>query len=197
MKRLKHRFSGGADVEQAQGATVRIVFFIGIAASFVVSATMAVAQDRASTAVGQGEGEGQSQPAPVWSTTCSGASRGSAADCEIEQGAYIQQTGQQLGGIKIRVPAETRQPVIRIQLPLGLFLPAGVTINVDESELIKLPIQTCEPNGCYAGSPVSESLLSAMQKGDQLVISFQNLQKNSITIPFSLSGFTAAYSAIK
>ncbi len=137
------------------------------------------------------------QQQPVWSTTCTGATRSSIADCAIEQRVFLSQTGQLFGAMTIRVPADTRAPVMMLQLPLGLFLPAGIAIAVDGGTPEALPVQTCEASGCYAGSPISAALLAAMKKGSQLGITFQNMQKKSITMPISLSGFTAAFSAIE
>ena len=49
----------------------------------------------------------------------------------------------------IRVPSDTRAPVIVVQLPLGLNLPVGAKLQVDD-KVIDLPIQTCEARGGYA-----------------------------------------------
>ena len=97
----------------------------------------------------------------------------------------------------IRVASDTRTPNAVIQLPLGLNLPAGAKLQVDEGKVSDLQIQTCEQRGCYANSPISPELLAAMKSGKQLKVSFQNLTKKIITIPMPLADFTAAYDKIK
>jgi invasion protein IalB len=134
---------------------------------------------------------------PAWSTACSGTSRSSAADCVIEQRVFLSESGQLFGALSIRIPADTHSPVMMLQLPLGLFLPAGVSLAVDGGTAQTLAVQTCEASGCYVGSPLSADLLSAMKKGTQLGITFQNTQKKTITMPISLAGFTTAYSSIE
>ena len=54
--------------------------------------------------------------------------------------------------INIRVPADTRAPVALVQLPLGLNLPAGAKLQVDDGKTSDLQIQTCEERGCYANA---------------------------------------------
>jgi invasion protein IalB len=136
-------------------------------------------------------------PPPGWIARCSSASRQAPLECAIEQNAVLTKTGQLLVLINIRVPADTRAPVALVQLPLGLNLPAGAKLQVDEGKPVDLPVQTCENRGCYASTPVSAELLAALKSGKQLKISFQNMAKETIAIPMSLTDFAAAYDKIK
>ena len=109
----------------------------------------------------------------------------------------LTKTGQLIVLVNIRVASDTRQPVALVQLPLGLNLPAGAKLQVDEGKMVDLQIQTCENRGCYANAPVAPELLAALQSGKQLKVSFQNLDKEVITIPMPLADFAAAYDKIK
>ncbi len=84
-----------------------------------------------------------------------------------------------------------------MQLPLGLNLPVGAKLQVDDGKVVDLPIQTCENRGCYASAPVSAELLATLKSGKQLKISFQNMAKETISIPMPLNDFAAAYDKIK
>ena len=99
--------------------------------------------------------------------------------------------------LNIRVASDTRQPIAIIQLPLGLNLPAGAKLQVDDGKVSDLQVQTCEQRGCYANSPISAEMLATMKSGKQLKVSFQNLGKETITIPMQLTDFAAAYDKIK
>ena len=99
--------------------------------------------------------------------------------------------------VSIRVTSDSRTPAAMVQLPLGLNLPAGARLQVDEGKTVDLQIQTCENRGCYANLPVAPDLLAALRTGKQLKISFQNLAKDPITIPMPLADFPAAYDKIK
>ena len=99
--------------------------------------------------------------------------------------------------LKFVVAAETRAPVALVQLPLGLNLPAGAKFQVDDGKTSELQIQTCEARGCYANLQISPDMLAALKSGKQLKISFQNLAKETISIPMPLADFAAAYEKIK
>ena len=115
----------------------------------------------------------------------------------MEQSAVLTKTGQLVVLVNVRVPSDTHAPVARVQLPLGINLPGGARLQVDDGKATDLQIQTCENRGCYAGAAITPDLLAALKSGKQLNLSFQNLAKETITIPMPLTDFTAAYEKIK
>jgi invasion protein IalB len=134
---------------------------------------------------------------PGWAARCTSASRNAPLECAIEQTAVLSKTGQLIVLVNIRVPTDTHAPVALVQLPLGLNLPVGTKLQVDDGKAVDLQIQTCENRGCYASTPIAPELLTALKSGKQLKVSFQNLAKETITIPMPLADFAAAYDKIK
>jgi invasion protein IalB len=136
-------------------------------------------------------------PLPGWAARCNSASRDAPLECAIEQTAVLSKTGQLIVLVNIRVPSDTHTPVALVQLPLGLNLPAGAKLQVDDGKTNDLQIQTCENRGCYASLPITSEMLTALKTGKQLKVSFQNLTKETIAIPMPLADFAAAYDKIK
>ncbi|HYW64935.1 MAG TPA: invasion associated locus B family protein [Bradyrhizobium sp.] len=136
-------------------------------------------------------------PPPGWVVRCASVARDAPLECAVEQNAVLPRTGQLVIAVNIRVPAESRAPSALIQLPLGLNIPAGAKLQVDDGKAVDLPVQTCEARGCYAGTAVAPELLAAMKSGKQLKVSFQNLNKETLTVPLPLTDFAAAYEKIK
>jgi invasion protein IalB len=143
------------------------------------------------------QGSASAPPQPGWAARCSSASRDAPPECAIEQTAVLSKTGQLIVLVNIRVPSDTRAPVALVQLPLGLNLPAGAKLQIDDGKAVDLQIQTCENRGCYASTPVAADMLTALKSGKQLKVSFQTLAKETITIPMPLGDFAAAYDKIK
>jgi invasion protein IalB len=137
------------------------------------------------------------QPANTWTTQCSGATRTDDLDCAIEQRVVLTQTGQLLAALTLRIPSGTREPVLMVHVPIGVFLPSGLNVVVDDALIDTLQVQTCDQNGCYAGSSDLGALLEAMKRGSAMMIGFQDLAKQEIAVPISLAGFAAAYSSIE
>ena len=138
-----------------------------------------------------------SSPPAGWAVRCTSASREAPLECAMEQTAVLSKTGQLIVLVNIRVPSDTHVPVAMVQLPLGLNLPGGAKLQVDDGKAADLQIQTCENRGCYAGTAISPDVLAALKAGKELRLSFQNLAKETITIPMPLTDFASAYDKIK
>lgn len=132
-----------------------------------------------------------------WTSRCSSEGRSATLDCVVEQNAVVTQTGQLLLAVTVRVPADTRQPVMMIHGPVGLFLPAGMTIQIDAGKPQQIALQTCDQRGCYAGMQVPADTIAAMKAGKRFAVSFQNMAKEDISVPFSLENFAQAYQRIE
>ena len=67
-------------------------------------------------------------------------------------------------------------------MPLGLNLPAGAKLQVDDGKVSDLQIQTCEAARLLRQQPDPAGHAGArMKSGKQLKVSFQNLAKETIT----------------
>jgi invasion protein IalB len=157
--------------------------------------TKGPAQNQAATASPPSNAPSPSQPG--WAARCSSPRRDAPLECAMEQNAILTKTGQLVVLVNIRVPGDTRTPIALVQLPLGLNLQAGAKFQIDDGKSVDLPIQTCENRGCYASFPVGAETLNALRAGKQLKIIFQDLAKETITIPLQLNDFSAAYDKIK
>jgi invasion protein IalB len=181
---------------------------VALAAALLLSTGGAYAQQSAKKNAASPAPAAQPAPAPTqpqadgaqqagWVVRCTSVSRDAPLECAVEQTAVLTKTGQLIVLINIRVAADTRTPIALVQLPLGLNLPAGARLQVDDGKIADLQIQTCEQRGCYANTPIAADMLAAMKSGKQLKVSFQNLGKEVITIPMPLAEFAAAYEKIK
>ena len=143
------------------------------------------------------QGSSNGPAPPGWAARCTSGSRDAPLECAIEQTAVLTKTGQLIVLVNIRVTSDTRAPVALVQLPLGMNLPTGAKLQVDDGKALDLQIQTCETRGCYASAPIPPDMLGAMKTGKQLNVSFQTLAKETIKIPMPLTDFGGAYDKIK
>jgi invasion protein IalB len=138
------------------------------------------------------------QPRVNWVSNCSAPSRKVPLSCSMEQRVLLRDTGQQLGRAAVQTGGpEPRTPGLLLHLPLGLSIEAGASVVVDADTPVKLAIQTCDASGCYAASPLKGELLTAMQRGRELKVTFEDLQRKPITVSFTLEGFTDAFNGIQ
>jgi len=132
-----------------------------------------------------------------WASRCVSQSRQSPLDCSIEESLVLSNTGQLVASVVVRMPPDAHQPIIAIRAPAGLYLPAGLSIQIDEEEPQAVPLQSCDVQGCYAEMQITPKLLAALQNGKRLSIVFQNLAKNKIALPLTLGNFADALQKIQ
>lgn len=153
------------------------------------------------TAFGLSATHGMAQQSTVpattsdWRVECT--TGGKTLDCSALIDVVQRDTHQIITSITVRYPTETKRPVMLVQVPLGILVSEEISIEVDNGQTEHVKVQTCTQAGCFAGSPVSDSLISAMRTGKQLKIVFYNVQKKPVTVTLPLKGFALAYDKIK
>lgn len=130
-----------------------------------------------------------------WRVECS--VNGQALDCRAVQQVLTRENQQLVAGLTVRVPAETKKPVMMVQIPLGVLVSEGVDFVIDESKPERLSIQTCNQQGCFVGTVLPDTVVAAMRAGKQLRILFQNSNKQAITVTMPLAGFGLVYDKVK
>ena len=184
------RGSAGARSMRAGKSILAWLARVGVAGALLSAAL------GASVLAARSQEADQAKPAP-WTSNCTSPGRGLPLECAVRQRAFIGKPPRFMGMITIRVPSDTKKPVIMSQTPLGLFLPAGLDIDIDGDMAQNYPFQSCSANGCYAGIPITGKLLDRMFKGGRLNVTFQHMNKKRLTLPMSLIGFSEAYGRIR
>jgi invasion protein IalB len=132
---------------------------------------------------------------PGWAVNCKSAAADTGLECRLSQTVVTQQ-GQVLADVTFRIPADKKDPESIVRVPLGIFLPGGATLQVDDKTPQSLKFRACDRNGCYAQGSASAQMLKDLQAGKELKVSFKNLAENDVDVPLSLDGFADAYGKI-
>jgi invasion protein IalB len=132
-----------------------------------------------------------------WDTACSQAARSAEPNCEMSQMVIVPKSRQVLLRVEIEVPGDGSGPRMVLRLPHGLYLPAGVTLKVDDEDWRETEVQTCDGQGCYAGVELDDDVIARLERGEQLMVGFQSLSRETVTVPVDLKGFTASYAKIR
>ena len=131
-------------------------------------------------------------PAQGWTVQCGNATA-AGMSCRATQAIMVANTRQLVVLVAVTKAVEPATGyAITLQLPHGLFLPAGASIEVTPDPLQPAIIETCDPKGCYATLPLPETTVAAMQAGKLMTVAFQNLKKQTIKVQLPLEGFSEA-----
>jgi invasion protein IalB len=146
-------------------------------------------------------GAPQQQPSvsgkPGWSSKCVRESRKSPEECYVEEILYVSNTAQPIASVAVRIGSDKANPTLLVRVPVGLFLPAGVNVQIDDGKPQSVTLQTCDAQSCYGELQLSSALISALMGGKQLSIIFQNMTKKEVKLPFPLENFDNAYKNVQ
>ena len=95
-----------------------------------------------------------------------------------------------------RAPA-TRRPVLRVIAPLGILLPRGLALRIDQTEVGSTGFVRCLNNGCVAEVDMDQSLIDKLGKGQSatLYVAFTPQEQRGLVLP--LKGFDTGYAALQ
>lgn len=127
-----------------------------------------------------------------WLINCASGVSGTDLECQASQNLTESKTGQRVLTLTVRRQGEKGELTLLLALPHGLFLPSGVSYQVDEGEKATAAIQTSDQNGAYAAVPLTPALLKTLKSGTTLSIGMEAVTRKPVTIPVPLKGFTAA-----
>lgn len=127
-----------------------------------------------------------------WRTNCE-VNAESRRVCHIFQRITVKESGKTVLHVAIARPTSAQQPVAVFNLPLGVALPPGVAIKVDEGEPKPFPFSICTKDGCRAGLKLTDDIVKTLKRGKQLVLTFAGPNAKAYSVKVSLIGFTKAY----
>jgi invasion protein IalB len=79
--------------------------------------------------------------------------------------------------------------ILRVFAPLGVLLPTGLGLKIDNVDVGHAPFMKCGPVGCMAEVVVNDELFNKLKSGTNAVFIIFQTPEFGIGIPISLAGF--------
>lgn len=80
--------------------------------------------------------------------------------------------------------------ILRVVAPLGVLLPTGLGLKIDDVDVGHAPFLKCGPVGCVAEVVANDELLNKMKTGSSAVFIIFQTPEFGIGVPISLGGFS-------
>lgn len=117
--------------------------------------------------------------------------------CFIFQNLILKEGGNRVLHMAVGYLPGNTVPVIVVSMPLGISLPPGASIMIDEKEPLRFQIERCEPTGCRGGFKLNEKILQDFTQGKSAKVTFYDGTRNPIEVPLVMTGFAAGLEALK
>jgi invasion protein IalB len=86
--------------------------------------------------------------------------------------------------------------VLRVFAPLGVLLPPGLGLKIDDKDVGHAPFLRCHTFACYAQVVAEDKLVEQLKAGKTAIFIIFQTEEAGIGIPISLSGFAQALAAL-
>lgn len=165
-----------------------IMFALALGAGFAISP--AAAQDK--------KAEAEKGEQSAWVKLCEEApnvvdpDKGKLNICLTHHERLDGNSGRVLVSAAIRQVEGQDKQALMVMVPLGMALPPGIQVKVDENEPVKLQYSLCHAAGCTAEAEATPAIIDQMKKGKQVVVAAINLAGKAIGFPVPLTGFNQA-----
>ena len=92
--------------------------------------------------------------------------------------------------------ADNKSQLMRIIAPLGVVLPAGLGLKVDQVDVGRAGFVRCLPAGCIAEVVMDDKLIGQLSTGKTATFIIFNTPEEGIGIPLALAGFKEGFAEL-
>ena len=159
-----------------------------------------------SAALAQGTAPGSTgtsmQPSSVranygaWSIVCDQPPGASSEQCVLMQNVVAADREEFGLSVVVLKTADKKAQILRVLATLGVLLPNGLGLNIDGTDIGRAYFVRCFTDGCYAEVILEDSLIKALEEGQNATFYVFQTPEEGIGIPVDLSGFTDGYKAL-
>lgn len=132
----------------------------------------------------------------AWQVRCDTPAGAQSEQCVLMQ--FVTAEDRENVGLTVIVlkTADQKARIMRILAPLGVLLPSGLGLKIDDADIGRAGFVRCLPNGCVAEVILEDQLLTQLQNGKTATFIIFQTPEEGIGIPISLAGFSPGFAAL-
>lgn len=92
--------------------------------------------------------------------------------------------------------ADGRARLLRVLAPLGVLLPSGLGLRIDQTEVGRAGFVRCLPSGCVAEVVLEDPLIQQLGAGTTATFIIFQTPEEGIGVPVSLNGFRDGFARL-
>ena len=155
--------------------------FAAMTAFFALGATHAGAQGAVKSKHGD------------WELRCETPPGAAREQCALIQSVAAEDKPNVTLVIIVLKTADNKSRLLRVVAPLGVLLPAGLGLKIDQGDQGRAGFVRCLPTGCIAEVVMEDKLIDLMRTGTQATFYIFQTPEEGIGIPVALAGFKDGY----
>lgn len=131
-----------------------------------------------------------------WQMRCETPAGAKTEQCAIVQNVAAEDRPNITLVVIVLKTADGKSRLLRVIAPLGVLLPAGLGLKIDQADIGRAGFVRCLASGCVAEVVMEDNLIDQMKKGQSATFIVFQTPEEGIGIPVSLNGFGPGFDAL-
>ncbi|MEN3930365.1 invasion associated locus B family protein [Microvirga sp. W0021] len=129
----------------------------------------------------------------AWKVKCDTPPGSASERCIVVQNVVDDQSPDITLVVSIYKTADGKSQMMRVVAPLGVLLPSGLGLRIDETDIGRVGFVRCFTSGCAAEVRIEDGLLDQLKNGKTAMFIVFKTPEQGVGVPIVLDGFSAAY----
>jgi invasion protein IalB len=128
-----------------------------------------------------------------WQIRCDTPPGAQAEQCALIQSVVAEDRSNAGLTVIVLKTADQKSKLIRVVAPLGVLLPSGLGLKLDNQDVGRAGFVRCLPNGCVAEVVMDDKLLGQLRNAKTATFIIFETPEEGIGFPLSLNGLGEGY----
>jgi invasion protein IalB len=131
-----------------------------------------------------------------WQIRCDTPPGAKAEQCALIQSVTAEDRANVGLTVIVLKTADQKSRLMRVVAPLGVLLPSGLGLKIDNADIGRAGFVRCLPNGCIAEVVMDDNLIKKLQTSKTATFIIFQTPEEGIGFPMSLAGFAEGYAKL-
>src|SRR5690242_17904398 len=128
-----------------------------------------------------------------WQIRCDTPPGAKSEQCALIQSVVAEDRSNAGLTVILLKTADQKSRLMRVVAPLGVLLPSGLGLKLDNADVGRAGFVRCLPNGCIAEVVMDDNLINKLRNGKTATFIIFQTPEEGIGFPMSLAGFGEGY----
>jgi invasion protein IalB len=128
-----------------------------------------------------------------WQIRCDTPPGAKSEQCALIQSVTAEDRANVGLTVIVLKTADAKSRLMRVVAPLGVLLPSGLGLKIDQADVGRAGFVRCLPNGCIAEVVMDDELIKKLRNGKAATFIIFQTPEEGIGFPMSLNGFGEGY----
>jgi invasion protein IalB len=131
-----------------------------------------------------------------WEMRCETPTGAATEQCALVQRLIAEDNAEIFLVIQVLKTSDGKSRLLRVIAPLGVLLPNGLGLKIDQTDIGRAGFVKCLPSGCVADVTMDDKLIDQLKSGKVATFIIHQVPDEGIGLPLTLQGFKDGFAKL-